>query len=298
MAISLAADARAADAVSLLEDAGIPALLLKGASLAEWLYGEDIRGYRDADLMVSPDNHVAAEAVFARAGYTMLFRHLHATVWCPPGEPITVDLHRRLWASGASPRYVWRVLWGRSSTQSIGGRDIRVLDPVARALVVALHHAHHHQLGQGTDRTGRDLTRALDLLDASDWDAVDDLAHELRATLHLAGGLRSLPDPRAHALADSLRLPDARLLETVVQPDATVPLVGALVNFRVARGPRRKLRALRHEIAPPADELRDRSALARRGPAGLAVAYVLAPLVSLAQLPVALAHLRGVFRSR
>ena len=296
MAVSLAADARAADAVSLLEDAGIPALLLKGASLAEWLYGSEVRGYTDADLMVSPDAHVEAEAVLARAGYTQTLRHLHASVWEVPGQPISVDLHKRLWAAGSSPRHVWRVLWGRSSKQSIGGRDVRVLDPIARALVVTLHHAHHDRLGQGTRRTAEDLSRTLDLLEPQDWEAVDDLAHELRATLQFAGGLRALPDPRAAAIADELGLPDARLLATVVQPDATVPLVGAIVNFRVARGPRRKLRALRNEILPPADELRDRSAIARHGTAGLILAYLIAPLISLSKFPVALRHLRDMPR--
>ena len=295
-AISLAADARAADAVSLLEDAGIPALLLKGASLAEWLYGSEVRRYGDADLMVSPDMHAAAEAALERAGYTEVFSHPHATVWSAPGEPIHVDLHRRLWAAGASPVHVWRVLWGRSAKQSIGGRDVRVLDPIARALVVALHHAHHDQLGQGTLRTADDLSRTLDRLDPYEWEAVDDLAHELRVTLQFASGLRSLEDPRAEAIADSLELPDKHLLAKVMQPDATVSLVGAVVNFRVARGPRRKLRALRNEILPPPDELRDRSAIARRGVAGLALSYLLAPLVSLSKFPTALRHLRGIPR--
>jgi hypothetical protein len=292
VALSLAADAGAAGAVTLLEDAGISSLLLKGASIAEWLYASDLRGYHDADLMVSPENHTAAEAALARAGYALRIRHLHASVWAAGDNPVTVDLHKRLWAVGASPSHVWRVLWGRSVTQSVGGREVRVLDPTARALVVALHQAHHAQLGQMTRRTSVDLQRALDLLEPFEWDAVDDLAHELRATLQLAGGLRSLRDPKASALADKLHLPDERLLATATAPDETVPLVGALVNFRIARGPRRKLRALRHEILPPADELRDRSALARSGGPGLALAYLLAPFISLAHLPEAIAHLR------
>lgn len=292
LAVSLAADGQAARAVGMLEAAGIPALVLKGASLAEWLYGKEIRSYSDADVMVSPDSFEAAEVALERGGYSRKVDDLHASAWLREGDPIAIDLHRRLWVVGSSPRFVWRLLWGRSVVQEIGGRRCRVLDPVARALVVALHQAHHHALGQDTTRTAADLRRLLDQLSTDDWRAVADLTSDLRATLNLAAGLRSVDDPRAAAIADELRLPDARLVERATQPDAIVPLIGAMANIRFARGPRRKLRALRQEIVPPADELRDKSRLARRGRGGLAVAYVLAPFWSLARFPVMLAHLR------
>lgn len=298
MAVSLAADVGAAKAVTLLEGAGIPALLLKGASLAEWLFdANEVRPYGDADLLVSPSHHAAAEAVLARAGYKLLVRDLHASAWGLKDDPIVVDLHRRLWAS-SSPQVVWRILWGRSVTQEVGGRVLRVLDPVARALVVALHHAHHTSLGQSTGRTGDDLLRTLRVVDDREWVAVGDLAFDLRATVHLAVGLRALDDERAAAVADALGLPQGRRLASLTQPDGVIPIVGAVANLRLARGPRRKLRALLQEIAPPPDELRHRSALARRGAAGLALAYVLAPLWSLKQLPMVVDHLRKVARDR
>jgi hypothetical protein len=67
-----AAHARAAvRSVGLLEHAGIPALVLKGAALAGQLYAPDydLRCSNDVDLLVAPEHLDAADAVLREAGF-------------------------------------------------------------------------------------------------------------------------------------------------------------------------------------------------------------------------------------
>ena len=66
----------AAEAVRLqrlFDDAGLPVLFLKGASLAAVAYGNlGLRSAKDIDLLVSPETLVPATALIVRAGYRRL----------------------------------------------------------------------------------------------------------------------------------------------------------------------------------------------------------------------------------
>jgi hypothetical protein len=67
-----AAHARAAvSTVDLLEQAGIPALVLKGAALAGQLYAadRDLRCSSDVDILVAPEQFDSADSVLGRAGF-------------------------------------------------------------------------------------------------------------------------------------------------------------------------------------------------------------------------------------
>ena len=62
----LALDAATADVLRAFERVGARALLLKGASIARWLYAEgEPRTYVDCDVLVAPADVAAAEEVLA-----------------------------------------------------------------------------------------------------------------------------------------------------------------------------------------------------------------------------------------
>src|SRR3954468_19053260 len=66
---NLRVDAATAEVARALDAAAIPHILLKGPSVARWLYPEGGRGYSDSDLLVSPSSVQAAEAVLESMGF-------------------------------------------------------------------------------------------------------------------------------------------------------------------------------------------------------------------------------------
>jgi hypothetical protein len=177
------------------------------------------------------------------------------------------------------------VLAGHRETWSLAGGHIRVLDAVARAVVVVLHAIHH---GPGAERSVTDLDRLIARLPEGDWAAVAALARRLGVENAFAAGLRLLPEGAAIATA-------LHLSETVT-PDLWLKSVGVfdgahgLERLSRAAGTRDALRLVVSEVFPRPAGLRRYSALAHRGPLGLAAAYVVRPLLLARRLP-------GVVRS-
>src|SRR5438270_11602935 len=98
----MAVDAVTAEVVSAFADDGVDSLLLKGPSVADWLYDDDSRTYVDSDLLVAPDRVPAARARLGRLGFRQQFGSLpHPGREAPPSAPwqrdaFQVDLHARL----------------------------------------------------------------------------------------------------------------------------------------------------------------------------------------------------------
>lgn len=205
LARTMLADALAAEVVTALRGAGIEPLLLKGPALAERLYAPEPRPYVDADLLVAPGEHAAAERVLAGLGLERDERDWatgaeHDAPWRRPGEPASVDLHRfPPGADRVDPAVVWRALARRGVTRTVPGSDVpvRTLDDPGLALVVALHVAHH--LGDGSDagRPAEDLARALRLIAPRAWRRSAWLAARLRCSAPFAAGLATSPAGRA-----------------------------------------------------------------------------------------------------
>jgi hypothetical protein len=255
---------------------GIEGILLKGPSLAEWLYRDGFpRNYVDTDLLVSPVGFARAREIARGMGFAYVPPPQppsqgppHADHLFRPSDGANLDMHRTLFGVGVPPPAVWQVLRGQTTEMEVGGCRVPVLDEAARALQVALHAAQH---GSQSRKAVDDLRRALQNAGPTTWSHATWLAGRLDATQTFATGLRLLPE--GAVVADAVGLVDARVAQLAREPRSRAPL--AVGIDRVARQPgrRAKLRLLTREAFPSREYLRWSSPLARRGSLGLALAY-------------------------
>jgi hypothetical protein len=295
-ATNLALDTRTVEVVSALEAAGIRTILLKGPAIARWLYAEgESRRYADIDLLVDPRQFMDAERLLADLGFVESSlerafpeeRARHAHAWRRAGDATTVDLHRTIAGAEATPLTVWKALDGRTERLAVGERDLEVLEPASRAFVVALHAAYHRLQG---GRPLKDLERAVELLPPGVWAQAGELAAELDARPAFAQGLGRLP-------AGAAMLPGLGLSGLVdrrpARPAGHALWIAQLLRWLEAeRGLAAKATFMARAVVPPAALIRRRSALARRGRAGLVAAYAWRVLRVLRHIPSAVAGWR------
>jgi|GEM_PF-1058951 len=138
-----------ADLLRRFEDAGLPAIPLKGTVLAEQYFGHfAARPTSDIDLLVRRRHVDEASRLVREAGYTRAEAsspvHYHAE-WCKerPGwpAPVSVELHWDLAQAGVSAVDV-EALWQESEPLD-GFRHIRVMDAEATFYTLCLHGASH-----------------------------------------------------------------------------------------------------------------------------------------------------------
>jgi hypothetical protein len=268
---TLAVDAVTVEVTAALAEAGVASLLLKGPSIAEWLYEDPAaRSYTDSDLLVDPDGVAVARTKLAELGFRAEFGPLpHPGMESPPSQPwrradFAVDLHTTLEGAGVGAREVWAVLRPGATEQTVGGRRLLVLGEPARLAHVALHAGHH---GAAAERPLEDLRRALARIDLDGWRSAAGVAERIAASPLFAAGLELLPEGR--------RLLAPLGLEGVARERLPrVPVAAGFARLRASRGLRAKAGLLVHELVPSADFMRWWTPLARRGPRGLLAAYV------------------------
>jgi hypothetical protein len=287
-------DRATAGVVRALRDRGVRPILLKGPALERWLYDDRPRPYVDVDLLVSPDDRPRAEDVLRGLGYVQEIgdadippfdRELHAYTWTAPRQP-AVDLHRTLAGAAAPAAVAWSALVRDSEPMAVEGVEVEVLGPPGRAVVVALHAAHH---GTREQKPLEDLERALARLDLGGWTAAARLAGEIGAAESFAAGLRLLP--AGHALAAELHLPATASAEVELRANPPAPLAIHLEWVRQARGPRAKARLVWRLLFPPPAFMEPPPGT-RRPRLALARAY-LARVAKLRHVPKALSARRG-----
>ncbi len=281
VALALAADRLARDTADSLKADGVDCVLLKGASLAEWLYRDGAaRGYVDVDLLVDPHRYVDAEATLRALEFEPLHEddwegseyQPHARAWRRARDGAMIDLHRTLSeVRNRGPEAVWTILQPHREQMAVGGGNIDILDITGRLVLCALHAAHH---GREMLKPLEDLRRAIAIADDGEWRRAISLADELDALHGFGTGLRLVPE--GDALADHLGLWTPDLLATA-QGGARAPL--AIGFDRLASAPRLrdKLALLGRELVPNPSTVRYSSRLARRGRLGLALAYLRRP---------------------
>jgi hypothetical protein len=208
---ALHVDRVTAEVVPAFRDAGIPSILLKGPSIARWLYPTGGRGYGDTDLLVPTAMFRAAEEALERLGFVQLLdgwadaeRPSHdaeRTYLRTTGRvPGCVDLHQSLPHLPVSGDAVWQAFAGRTRPLTVAGVEVDVLDTPALALHVVLHAVQHGN----AHHTSEDLRRALGVLSLDEWGEVAGLAAELDLTGELTLGLHL--DPGGTLVADALGL--------------------------------------------------------------------------------------------
>jgi len=273
---TLLVDQVTAEVIAALRARQIDSILLKGPSIAAWLYADDtLRVYADCDLLVAPERLLAAQAVLEELGF-------HDTM-TPLGHPRLeshewvrgrdrVDLHTTLIGIGALPRVVWGALSAMTLPRQVAGVEAQVLAPTALALHVVLHAAQH---GRDEPKPAEDLARALRAVPREHWSDVAALADRLQATDAFAVGLRLLPEGRE--LASWLELPAARSADASLRVDS-VPLALAFEHLATTAGSRARMSLVLRELFPTPSFMRWWSPLARRGRRGLVLAYCRRPV--------------------
>jgi hypothetical protein len=299
-------DRGTAEIVLAWRRAGVRNVLLKGPAITRWLYREDeSRGYADIDLLV-PDSDVgAAEGVLEELGFE---RHgLEAIEGDWPrysrnwgrSDLMNVDMHQTLAGVGVPPSELWAALTEGLERMSVGGIEVDVLAPSARALVLALHTAKD---GPRIAKARHDLGHAIDRLPPDLWIETVRLADQVGAVGSLSAGLR-LVVPSGVELADRLGLPKQAPLEIAIRSRGGAPALALGIHWLVSSpGLRGKGRLVLRKFFPPVSFVRAWSPLARRGRVGLVAAYAYRPLWVLWHVGPALRALararRGAGRGR
>jgi hypothetical protein len=282
-----------------LEERQVRAILLKGPALVARLYRDGTpRDYYDHDFLVSPSSLEPAIGALRSEGFSVHYSprddpsgtSRHATALHRDRDGAFVDLHVNLPDVRAPDSEAWRVLSTETAFIESGGRRIEVLDDDRLALVVALHAAHH---GPTRSQATEDLRRALATFREDVWRSARDLATVLEADEEFAAGLSLLE--KGQRLAERLHLetPHSRVRDLRW---ARAPW-GASV-LEELRGPERsfpqKLALALRFAFPPPRAMKIGSALARRGPIGLALAYALRPFRIVLRLPAVITSRRRI----
>ncbi|MBQ1049527.1 nucleotidyltransferase family protein [Micromonospora sp. C51] len=294
----LALDEAAATTHTALRGRGIDSILIKGAGLAHRLGVQRSRTYTDVDLLVAPATFDAAQQAFLDLGYRRKMPGVreddwvgwHARPWRTPGPvSLPIDLHRSF--HGVSdPDGLWAALRATAEPLHLAGHTVLVPDRVGATMLVALHAVYPG----GSPRPKADLERALAVIPEASWRAAADLAERTGAATTFAFGLRRVA--AGVALADALRLPSgSSTLHHVVHGDGSAE---ACVLARAGELPtiRQRVDYLARRLAPAPAEMRYNRPLARRGGAGLALAYLLRFGRACWQVPRAIPQVRRAAR--
>lgn len=148
------------ESLAALAAAGIQTLLLKGAALAEPVYGNiAVRPMADFDVLVRPEDVEAALTALAQRGYedvegetqagaAIAFESQVALSRPGPVETI-IEIH---WSLLDSPHHQHRLpmawFWDTAAVVEVEGNQTRLLGPEALVLHLCAHLAlHHHGTG-------------------------------------------------------------------------------------------------------------------------------------------------------
>jgi hypothetical protein len=284
---TLRIDAATAEVTGVLRDAGVPSILLKGPSIARWIYDGGSRPYGDCDLLVRRSDLDASERILRTLGFE------RGGLYSIPGDwprhavvyrrgDVMVDLHQTLLGVTVDADHFWEALAPHREQMRIAGANVDVLDPAGRAFVLALHSAKD---GGRDKKPVRDLKRALELLPLELWRDAAGIAAEVAAGEAFAAGLSRCPAGREVSVL--LDLPTHVSREIALRRQAPAALSVGVDWLLRSKGSRRKAALVARKIVPPPAFLRDWSPLARRGRWGLALAYLWRPLWLLWRAPAA-----------
>lgn len=296
-AANLRLDALAVGVMTALEIRGVDAVLLKGPSTERWLYTDGTpRGYRDVDLLVSPEQEGAAARALEGLGFVAgrgIGRPDPGVAqdheWLRGEE--RVDLHVTMVGIEAPPERLWALI--SRDTMEVAGAQLRVLDKPGRAMHIALHAAHHG----GQPQPLEDLRRAIAQAADDVWRDAISLARQLDAAGSMRAGLELLPE--GQDLIGRLEVTDAPPVTSALRAEgAPTPALG-LERVAATPGTIPKIRRVLGSLFPTPDFMRWWIPLAEHGRVGLGLSYVYRPFWLLRHLvPSIKAWRRARRRSR
>lgn len=293
----LRVDYAAGEAIRALAAGGVPCILLKGASVARWLFEpEDARVYVDCDLLIPSGGFHPAVQILEELGFQPELDEAampswwreHALTLVREQDGAMIDVHRGIPGVQVTAEQLWKTLEATKETIMLGPVAANVLTEPGRAVHAALHAAQHG----GSVRGLEVLARAIDRMDEEAWSAAAELAAALGATAAFRRGLCFLPS--GAALAQRLELNSAPVIEVELRA-ARAPEALTVARLLATRGIRARASFVRRKLVPPPTFMRKWSALAQRGTLGLVLAYAWRPLWVMGRLPRAL---RAVKRAR
>jgi hypothetical protein len=281
---NLVIDRQTLAVVRALEAAGARVILLKGPSVARWLYRPGERAYVDIDLLLRPGDEKIAAGVLTELGYSSqaapvlsLDRASYQEWTREAAAPI--DLHPTLNLLEQLPAdLVWEVLSSETEELALHDGIVSVLNEGARAMHVALHALSH---GTRSVKATTDLERAVTTLPEKTWHEAVRVADRLGGRSFLAAALQT--QPRATDLARRLALEPATNPALEVRRRGTAEQQAAAlgVGWWLSLGRAERFQLLRQKMFPTREYLRGRSRLAQRGGLWLLVAYAARPFVIL-----------------
>lgn len=298
-AASLAVDRVTAEVMTALEEAGVPARLLKGPALARWLYDDGTpRPYRDTDLLVPPDRETDAEEVLRSLGFEPT-----PGVGRPDPEGVArnhiwfrgdemVELHVTLVGIGAAADQVWERLAREPQLVEVALKPLQTVSRTAQLLHLALHAAQH---GQAEAKPIEDLRRGIAVAEPGEWKAAAALATELDAGSAMLAGLRLAPG--GAELASRLGLEGGADRTARLRATSPPPLAMGVERLAGEPGLLARLRQVVRILAPTPAFLRWWTPLARRGPVGLVAGYLWRYVYLLVHLPGAVLAWRRADRA-
>lgn len=155
----------------LATDQDVDIIVLKGVT-THALRSERAVCSVDVDVLVDPHHRRVLSQVLLEQGYHRR-RGSHGDTWFGPNRD-EIDVHYSLCRAGASPQVVWSVLWTHTQWFCCAGQQIRILNPSARLIVLAV------AASQGrTDVTVPDLSAAVAEASAEELDASVAIASSL-----------------------------------------------------------------------------------------------------------------------
>lgn len=179
--------------IQLIEGAGIPVMLLKGAGLAKTVYESFVdRPMSDLDILVPTDRTTEAWELLRGAGWRMAegqdrselyeTQHHHLPpLYDPDGTETAVEIHRQIFPGSHPFAFTADSLW--ADARPLPGSETVVLpSPEHQIIHLAIHYAWSHMMGHFAGwRTFRDVGRIM-RNHQMDWDGVVDRARRAKAT--------------------------------------------------------------------------------------------------------------------
>lgn len=184
--------------LTALREHDIPVIVLKGAYLAEAIYGNiALRPMGDIDLLIKPADVAQANGCLTGLGYQASHPFwlesqqtfgVHLPTFVHP-ERIPIELHVRLVPPDSPFTYDIEELWRRAQPVNIAGCQAYGLAPEHLALYLCIHAAYGHNLAMGLQPLS-DLTFLCETYQQTmDWEQLLGTARQWNAEKNLYLGL-------------------------------------------------------------------------------------------------------------